>query len=108
MTTQQAQHTSGPWTVKSCGASAYLSVDGADKRQVAKIPPRFHGPSLSDGPANARLIAAAPDLLAALELAVRYLEHPDVLAVTQHMALPGSVPVDRARAAIERATGGHP
>ena len=47
--------------------------------------------------------AAAPDLLAALELALRYLEHPDVLAVTQRMALPGSVPADRARAAIAKA-----
>ena len=48
---------------------------------------------------------AAPELLAVLELALRYLEHPDVLTVTEKMALPGSVVVDRARAAIAKATG---
>ena len=62
--------------------------------------------NLCQAAANVRLFAARSDLLAALELAVRYLEHPDVLAVTQHMALPGSVAVDRARSAIAKAQGG--
>jgi len=49
---------------------------------------------------------AAPELLEALKMAVRYLEHPDVLAVTNQMALQGQVVVDRTRAAITAAEGG--
>ena len=55
--------------------------------------------SLEEKEANARLIASAPELLAMLELATRYLEHPDVLAVTREMVL------SRARAAIAKAQG---
>ncbi|MCH7631461.1 MAG: hypothetical protein IIC07_06200, partial [Proteobacteria bacterium] len=40
-------------------------------------------------------------LLDALRLAVRYLEHPDVQSIP--FALPASAPLERARAAIEKA-----
>ncbi len=41
------------------------------------------------------------ELLDALRLAVRYLEHPDVQSIP--FALPASAPLERARAAIEKA-----
>jgi hypothetical protein len=53
--------------------------------------------------ANAQLIAAAPDLLAAAELALRYMENPDVQAL--QFALPAAAAADRLRAAVEAATG---
>ena len=43
------------------------------------------------------------DLLEALKLAVRYLEHPDVQRIP--FALHASAPLERARAAIEKAEG---
>ena len=52
-----------------------------------------------------KLIAAAPELLAALQLALRYLEHPDVQAIP--FALHASVPAERARRAIAKAKGNH-
>lgn len=48
----------------------------------------------------ARLWVERDRLGAVLEQAVRYLEHPDVLAVTSRMALHGQVVIDQARAAI--------
>lgn len=48
---------------------------------------------------------AAPELLEALRMALRYLEHPDVLAITKQMAMPGSVIVERTHAIIDKAEG---
>ena len=63
-----AQHTPGPWEYRAAGPrSANWTVVAGDKMRVCLVPPRFHGPGRSDGCANAALIAAAPDLLAALE-----------------------------------------
>lgn len=65
-------HTPGPWVVSSVGIG--FEVDDRDGNQVAQASQR-----LSDGrgrshfperQANGRLIAAAPDLLAALETIV--------------------------------------
>ena len=53
--------------------------------------------------ANARLIAASPDLLQALELALRYLDHPEVKSIP--FALPVDAAIDQARAAIAKARG---
>lgn len=40
-------------------------------------------------------------LEATLSLALRYLEHPDVLEITRKMALSGDAVVERARALLE-------
>ncbi len=50
---------------------------------------------------EAKLMLAAPALLEALKLAVRYLEHPDVLALP--FALSAECAANRARDAIEAA-----
>ena len=52
---------------------------------------------------DAVLFAAAPELLARLNLAVRYLEHPDVQAIP--FAAPAGGCAELCRAAIAKATG---
>lgn len=60
-------HTPGPWTVKPVGLYWSVNPDRkGDRMQICKVAPRFVN-SGCQGHANACLIAAAPDLLAALE-----------------------------------------
>jgi hypothetical protein len=70
-------HTPGPWELRpgddgQCFADVWAPTWSAFARVVVKI--RDDIDTRSDGVANARLIAAAPDLLAALELARSYVE----------------------------------
>jgi hypothetical protein len=65
----EAKHTPGPWFVEPEEASEHrgIAICAADAT-VATILPEEDGPALDETDwANARLIAAAPDLLAALE-----------------------------------------
>ena len=91
-------HTPGPW------AGPYRHVDGQDcilspsetaSDVVVAWLDRWTGPHADEQAANARLIAAAPDLLAALKrataLLARYPDHTDAWR--------------DCRAAIARATG---
>ena len=71
-------NTPAPWTsnVKdygSAGHNAYVGVDAEDGTVVAHVL-CYRGPNLTDVPfaANARLIAAAPELLEAAKLADRF------------------------------------
>ena len=101
------QHTPGPWKV---GGKAGLYCDDvqitSDKEPVAIAVPRrsYCIMSLARRPpeelaANALLIASAPDLLAAAELAVAWAEQvPAPYRDWPH--------IDSARAAIAKATGG--
>ena len=57
-----AKHTAGPWQVAGPSAKGYLVVQGAKGNGVALILM-----DSDDEEADARLIAAAPDLLAALQ-----------------------------------------
>ena len=59
-----AQHTPGPWELDCSGLGAWIMAGGPDGLHVATIPIARDG-DWSD--ANARLIAAAPDMLAALK-----------------------------------------
>ena len=63
-------HTPGPWIVDIAAFSCYRSISTAARppyEQIAEIP--WAEPSVFDAErnANARLIAAAPELLAALQ-----------------------------------------
>lgn len=63
------EHTPGPWTLGSFdGNPAYVSVYGPNDELVADV----HADEFdeNEAEANARLIAAAPDLLAACEALV--------------------------------------
>ena len=86
------QHTPGPWVCKS----AVLDFEGARFGQVAYILEK-EGEQFYASAANARLIAAAPNLLAALNEAIAWDSHDteDVEAVW----------LKQARAAIAKATG---
>ena len=98
-------HTPGPWTVRhdfrSGNGELCIGVS------AARIGPKSGAVAWPSGVddaqelANARLIAAAPDLLAALQHMVdMYQRHFDVMPVAWQTA------DDIARAAIARATGG--
>lgn len=105
---EATQHTPGPWCVtpdgyicsERCGFVPFRSPFREDAFRPGENKTIHSDEVLM---ANARLMAAAPDLLYALELAVRYLEHPDVQAIP--FALQASAPVARAHAAIAKATG---
>jgi len=98
---QKAAHTPGPWNCNHSSASGYDIVCSENSpTDVCVISRRDKTTGEID--ANARLIAAAPELLAALE--------------TAYMALIGYLPAHRndvtdaaigaARAAITKAKGG--
>jgi hypothetical protein len=74
------QHTPGPWEIEHCrneDGSPFLSISGQGSfgAWLADIQPgSVNGKPMDVGPrheANARLIAASPDLLAALEWSMR-------------------------------------
>lgn len=66
-------HTPGPWTAQELDDAFIKGADGSDVARVYKWGGATPTSDLaSRGPANARLIASAPTLLEALELAVEY------------------------------------
>lgn len=79
---QQARHTPGPWTFDD--NMGCRDIRGADGKPIAST----HGLANDDeDQANARLIAAAPELLAALKTALKCIEycrehHPDAQSGT--------------------------
>lgn len=86
------KHTPGPWIVR--GNS--ICVDETDDRLAMHV--KIHGGNRDDNKANARLIASAPDLLAALA------------SMVEAHAVPSSICKERpayeaACAAIAKATG---
>ena len=88
-------HTPGPWSAVSCRVGWYIASapDGAIVVDTGDAEGRY-GPIESE--ANARLIAAAPELLAALQAIAEGCSFPedDVQRAIR----------DRARAAIAKAT----
>jgi hypothetical protein len=84
-------HTPGPWVAETSGLP--LAVTTEDGRHLATV-----YPSRDEGRANARLIAAAPDLLAALRTMV------DAFNVKDIDPLVAFASIERARAAICKAT----
>lgn len=96
-----AKHTPGPWTSYPCNLEKYSRVITAKGAMVQiAMTKEVYGDRMTYGPgeettANARLIAAAPDLLALL-----------VELVDIEGPMPGtSAWGDKARAAIAKATG---
>jgi hypothetical protein len=78
-------HTPGPWRVEGAGViwspAAKATIAAASElraeRYVAFTMPRFSSPDLAEIHANARLIAAAPELLAALHKILPHAEAQD-------------------------------
>jgi hypothetical protein len=98
----ETKHTPGPWRIDEAFKGGRVAIRAGDAETVAFFNP-LRDFNATDH-ANARLIAAAPDLLAALESAV-------YRAQLQHMADPANVRFDtdplitQMRAAIARAKG---
>lgn len=102
------QHTPGPWKLEHTsggdGGGCCVVVDGMPPRNgIAYVQAQVDDPYNYARNANARLIAAAPELLAALLPMVQFamifhVDCPDRAAAVQ-------AKIDAARAAIAKATG---
>jgi hypothetical protein len=68
-------HTPGPWRVGNAGFTVFgPKTERPAPVVVAEIPPPTPRVSREERKANARLIAAAPEVLAALETSLKWLE----------------------------------
>lgn len=95
------QHTPGNWIAKTYSTETVRDAVGIYAGSMTlPIVPDIAGRSIEECDANIRLIAAAPELLAALQMVSRIWSHDQ----TANLA-PDS-PVAIVRAAIARATGG--
>ena len=92
------QHTPGPWTNDPADGAL---VDARVNGRLVAIAEVFHCDTDESREANARLIAAAPDLLAALEQVMGCITGDNI----ERIHLP--VYLDNARAAIRKAKGDH-
>jgi len=82
-------HTPGPWTIQG----AFIGTDDA---HIAQVKGEGRGVTFQRAEANSALIAAAPDLLAALS---------ELLAESEEFHNPNTEGWNMARAAIAKATG---
>lgn len=92
------QHTPGPWHVSKASPTRVIE-SGPRGNSIAKMGLNLGACSQEEAEANARLIAAAPDLLEALQgmlLGFSLTQNPD--------AYPSDAPCNKARAAIAKAT----
>jgi len=100
------KHTPGPWFVDHKSPFLVRAGDDIDGRHIAHIGPANYTPRFDVDEPNAKLIAAAPDLLEAAQLALQIAES------WIHDQLDGTSSIDGAllhldpvRAAIARARG---
>ncbi len=96
--TNNAEHTPGPWSLTRTPKGHRMRVSGFGWGHFAKVVVRMDGEDedQSEGIANANLIAAAPDLLEAL----------NELVVARNSGKQPSVRMwDKAKTAIAKATG---
>jgi hypothetical protein len=96
------KHTPGPWFLsksKHIGGEHVVAMLAEDKGDRSLVVHAQHGDPIQDE-ANAHLIAAAPELLKALDLALEYWAHRQ-----QRYSNRLPVWVVAARAAIIKATG---
>ncbi len=108
-----SKHTPGPWRFsdntkwwKTNPFSVTVPKKGVHGTAVANIPARATI-SMEEAQANARLIAAAPDLLEALDSLARYADTCELFIKETHPGKAAALRerVTNARAAIAKATG---
>lgn len=94
-------HTPGPWTVRTYSATKgkveEVSINSSRWKEMAIVFVQEEGDLLGNGEANARLMAAAPDLLAACLSILRDLDHGCAEVVGQT--------VEEIEAAVAKARG---
>jgi hypothetical protein len=80
----ETKHTPGPWRIKSSNRTGSLEIVGGEKHHhVCKLDGNLPESHFHAQEANAALIAAAPDMLAALEALCASLTD-DILASLDH------------------------
>ena len=89
------KHTPGPWRIDPADPHHVIAADDGDWSDFWSVSTATDdcGPGMSRTIANARLIAAAPDLLASLEMALVWLDYE------------GKYDVQGIRSAIAKARG---
>ena len=102
-------HTKGPWTAWIKGNTIQIDNRGGDGRNPCVV--HWSGFDNSDllasqNKANARLIAAAPDLLEAAQAFIADVDASDLDDLDYGRGLSSSGLIERFRAAITRASGG--
>lgn len=100
MDTEKTKHTPGPWIAKEfAGNWNVTTTEKPRTHNVCKVS------DLDDTEANARLIAAAPELLEALRSCLEWMEFtiPKLNETNTHRMNWGG-PISKARAAISKAT----
>ena len=100
------KHTPGPWTYDS----TWSLINGPKKEEVAAIHSgtigdRVHRQQRAIADANARLIAAAPEMLEALKLLTTYVEEYKRGKIWDINFVEVTNAINKARAAIARAEG---
>ena len=95
------QHTPGPWRAGSIRGDLVDCIYSADSIRVATIETWIGPKESAESEANARLIAAAPDLLAALQRA-----YVDI--ATRKVRKGDGAILALLRTVIAKATGGQP
>jgi len=68
----KSNHTPGPWSYREGGLCWYVEPSSNSKQCLAEVYSKLN--SRNENEANARLIAAAPELLEALEIAIIQLD----------------------------------
>jgi hypothetical protein len=99
-----SKHAPGPWTIERYGGDSLVVHSDAETRVCFMATPGVLG-SLSNIKANARLIAAAPEMLEALTLLHNNLAEYQRI---NHLGGYDNHDMRLARAAIAKATGGAP
>lgn len=97
-----SKHTPGPWTFGHWGNHFWVSPDKSGQSQKVAQVIWDMGEAVEEGRENARLIAAAPELLTELKHVIRLLEP---LENNGNLNVPGLATLNGARAAIAKAEG---
>ena len=93
------KHTKGKWTIEKTKDAGFRIQSGSNIICWEGLSKLY--PPLMDSQGNAKLIAAAPELLAACKLAVRYVAK--MVADGVNTALPAEIALKRIEKAIEQA-----
>lgn len=96
------RHTPGPWKLRyltAAGAEGFSVLRSLTSELVCTLPSRHGYANADQGEHDARLIAAAPDLLAACERALLFAENHAIMARGSDEDT-----ADTLRAAIQKAT----
>lgn len=88
----------GPWLVEMSSRESIYSVDNGEVKMI--VSPRQDDMTIEESTANAHLIAAAPEMLEALELALPYLK-----VANNDNGLICNVAIDSIESVIKKARG---